>query len=222
MTDRLPRAIFLLLEQVRTAIRRKHYSYRTEQTYVDWIRRFTRFHQNRHPRSLGPEEVTSFLSYLAVERHVAAATQNQALSAILFLYREVLHIDLDLPLGTVRAKKPKRLPTVLTREEVQKVIAFMTGLHQLVAEILYGSGLRVTECVRLRVKDLDFKYRLILVRDGKGEKDRVTMLPERLVQPLQIHLRRVKLIHKHDLSNGHGSVFLPFALDRKYPHASRE
>jgi integron integrase len=211
-----------LLDRVRDAIRIKHYSIRTEETYVNWIRRFILFHGKRHPRDMGAPEIEAFLTHLAVERRVAASTQNQALSALLFLYREVLRQDLDLPINAVRAKKPARLPTVLTREEVHHVIGFLSGTHKLMAKLLYGSGLRVMECVRLRVKDLDFDHRQIIVRDGKGAKDRVTMLPDALILPLQEHLRHVWRIHETDLAEGYGSVYLPFALENKYPNASRE
>ncbi len=211
-----------LLDQVRDAIRVKHYSIRTEEAYVNWIKRFIFFHNTRHPREMGVSEIEAFLTYLAVDQHVAASTQNQALAALLFLYREVLRKDLERPVDSVRAKKPKRLPTVLTKEEVFKVIGFLSGTHQLMAKLLYGSGLRLMECVRLRVKDVDFAQHQIIVRDGKGMKDRVTMLPEILVLPLQEHLRHVKLIHAGDLVKGYGSVYLPFALERKYPHANRE
>ncbi|HEY76062.1 MAG TPA: integron integrase [Thermoflexia bacterium] len=211
-----------LLDQVRDAIRRKHYSIRTEEAYVSWIKRFILFHNKRHPREMGAPEIEAFLTHLAVERRVAASTQNQALSAILFLYREVLGIDLDLPLHAVRAKRPRRLPTVLTHEEALRVIAALSGTHQLMAKLLYGSGLRLMECVRLRVKDLDFDQHIILVRDGKGAKDRVTILPDSLIAPLQEHLQRVRLIHQQDLQAGYGSVYLPYALERKYPNASKE
>jgi len=211
-----------LLDQVRDAIRRKHYSIRTEEAYVSWIKRFILFHNKRHPREMGAPEIEAFLTHLAVERRVAASTQNQALSAILFLYREVLGIDLDLPLRAIRAKRPRRLPTVLTHEEALRVIAALSGAHQLMAKLLYGSGLRLMECVRLRVKDLDFDQHLIVVRDGKGAKDRITVLPESLIDPLQEHLQRVRLIHQQDLAAGYGEVYLPYALARKYPNAPRE
>ena len=199
-----------LLDQVREAIRRKHYSIRTEEAYVSWIRRFILFHNKRHPREMGAPEIEAFLTHLAIERRVAASTQNQALSALLFLYREVLQIDLDLPLRAVRAKRPRRLPTVLTRDEALRVIACLSGTHQLMAKLLYGSGLRLMECVRLRVKDLDFDQHLIVVRDGKGMKDRVTILPDSLITPLQEHLQRVRMIHQQDLKDGYGSVYLPY------------
>ncbi len=210
-----------LLDQVRDAIRLKHYSIRTEQAYVDWITRYILFHHKRHPKEMGVPEIQDFLTHLAVNLNVSASTQNQALCALLFLYREVLHQDLG-PIDALRAQKPKRLPTVLTRDEVQRLIAQMSGTHQLMAKLLYGSGLRLMECVRLRVKDLDFGQHLIVVRDGKGEKDRITMLPDAVVPALQEHLQRVKLIHENDLKLGYGSVYLPYALERKLPNASKE
>jgi integron integrase len=211
-----------LLDQVREAIQRKHYSPRTEKSYVAWIKRFIFFHGKRHPQEMGSAEVKAFLTHLAVHDHVAASTQNQALSALLFLYREVLYKDLDFPIDSVRAEKPKRLPTVLTKEEVHKVIERMSGTYQLMAKLLYGSGLRLMECVQLRVKDLDFAQHQIIVRDGKGMKDRVTILPDSLIAPLQDHLARVKRLHEQDLTRGYGAVYLPFALERKYPNAHRE
>jgi len=211
-----------LLDRVRETLRRKHYSYRTEQAYVNWIRRFVLFHNKRHPKDMGVPEIEAFLTHLAVEENVAASTQNQALSALLFLYREVLHQNLDLPIDAARAKKPKRLPTVLTREEVQRVLAQLSGVHLLMAQILYGSGLRLMECLRLRVRDLDFAQHQIIVRDGKGQKDRITVLPEAVVKPLQQHLQHVKRIHAQDLARGYGAVYLPDALVRKYPNAERE
>ena len=200
----------------------KHYSIRTERAYVDWIKRFILFHNKRHPRDMGNAEIEAFLTHLAVNQNVAASTQNQALSALLFLYRVVLKQELDSTIDAVRAKKPKRLPTVLSKDEVHKVIGFLSGTHPLMVKVLYGSGLRLMECLRLRVKDLDFSQQQIIVRDGKGQKDRVTMLPESLVPLLQEHVRHVRHIHEEDLSKGYGSVYLPFALERKYPNASRE
>ena len=210
-----------LLDQVRDTLRLKHYSYRTEQAYVGWITRYVLFHHKRHPAEMGAPEVEAFLTHLAVRENVAASTQNQALSALLFLYRDVLNQDLG-SIDALRAKKSKRLPTVLTKEEARRVIGHLSGTHQLMAKLLYGSGLRLMECLRLRVKDLDFDYRTITVRDGKGAEDRVTMLPESLIAPLQEHLRQVKCLHKEDLAQGHGSVYLPYALERKYPNAERE
>ena len=211
-----------LLDRVREAIRLKHYSIRTEESYVSWIRRYILFHNKRHPLEMGVPEIQAFLTHLAVDRKVAASTQNQALSALLFLYREVLKKDLDGPIDALRASKPRRLPTVLTREEVRRVITQLSGTHQLMAKLLYGSGLRLTECLRLRVKDIDFAQRAIIVHDGKGQEDRVTILPDSVIAPLQEHLQRVKCLHEEDLAKGYGAVYLPFALERKYPNAHRE
>jgi integron integrase len=211
-----------LLDQVHDVMRVKHYSIRTEQAYVDWIKRYILFHGKRHPQEMGVPEIEAFLTHLAVEQNVAASTQNQALSALLFLYREVLETELG-PVDAVRAKKPKRLPTVLTKEEAMAVITALSGTNQLIARLLYGSGLRLIECLRLRVKDVDFAYRQITVRDGKGEVDRVTMLPESLrALTLQEHLQRVRMLHQHDLDSGYGAVYLPYALERKYPNAHKE
>jgi len=211
-----------LLDQVRDTIRRKYYSRRTEEAYVFWIRRFIYFTGKRHPATLGEPEVTAFLSHLAVGRHVAAATQNQALSALLFLYKEVLGQELAWLDGVQRATRPPRLPTVLTREEAERLLTAMVGTRWLLASLLYGAGLRVIECLRLRVKDVDLSYRQILVRDGKGEKDRVTVLPEALIEPMRAHLERVRMLHARDLQQGYGEVHLPYALSRKYPRAGKE
>ncbi len=211
-----------LLEQLRDAIQRRHYSSRTEETYVHWVRRFIYFSGRRHPRELGAPEVTAFLNHLARERNVAAATQNQALSALLFLYREVLGQPLPWLEDLERAKRPARLPSVLTRDEVQRLLARMQGVKWLMASLLYGAGLRLRECLKLRVKDVDFGYRQILVRDGKGAKDRVTMLPQSVIEPLQAHLVRVQTLHEQDVGAGYGDVDLPDALARKYPKAPYE
>lgn len=212
-----------LLDQVRAKLRLKHYSIRTEEAYVNWIIRYIHFHHNRHPRELGAAEVEAFLTYLATERHVAASTQNQACCALLFLYREVLNIPLDEEaIQPLRAKRPDHLPTVLTQEEVHLVLAHMTGVHQLQAQLLYGSGLRLLECLRLRVKDLDFARREIIVRDPKGQHDRVTMLPVSLIPRLQEQLEYARRLHTQDLQAGYGAVYLPYALAEKYPHAARE
>jgi len=211
-----------LLDQVRGKIRLKHYSIRTEQAYVDWIKRFILHNGKKHPNELGAEEVEAFLTHLAVQGRVAASTQNQAKSALLFLYREVLGDELPWLDNVEQAKTPKRLPVVLTREEVQRVLSQLEGQHRLVAGLLYGAGLRILECLRLRVKDVDFARKEILVRDGKGFKDRVTMLPQSLILVLQQHLERVEALHEQDLQAGYGAVFLPNALDRKYPNAARE
>ncbi len=212
----------LLLDRVRDKIRLKHYSIRTETAYVDWIRRFVRFHNRRHPRDLGPEHVEAFLTYLAVQRNVAASTQNQAKSALLFLYKEVLGSELPWLDGVESAKRPQRLPVVLTRTEVDAVLNTMHGTNSLMARLLYGSGLRLMEAVRLRVKDLDQERCEILVRDGKGAKDRVTMPPSSLVDLLRAHLVLVRELHVRDLAAGLPGVYLPYALDRKYPNAPRE
>ncbi len=211
-----------LLDQVRDALRFKHYSLRTEEAYVRWIKEYIFFHQKRHPAEMGKPEVSQFLSHLAVNRNVTASTQNQALSALLFLYLEVLQQPLDWIDDLERAKKPSRLPVVLTREEVRAVLAHLEGSKWLMASLLYGSGLRLMECLRLRVKDIDFAYSQIIVRDGKGQKDRVTVLPASLKEPLQRHLAKVKALHEQDLKEGFGQVYLPFALERKYPNANRE
>lgn len=211
-----------LLDQVRDKIRFKHYSIRTEHAYVDWIKRYILFHGKRHPQEMGKQEAEQFLSHLAVDRNVAASTQNQALSAILFLYKEVLEQDIGWLENVERAKRPARLPVVLTATEVRAVLAYLEGRYRLMANLLYGAGLRLMECVRLRVKDFDFEYRQITVRDGKGQKDRLTMLPDVLIEPLQTHLADVKILHEQDLREGFGNVYLPFALERKYPNAGRE
>jgi integron integrase len=211
-----------LLQQLRDAIRRRNYSYRTEEAYVHWVRRFIYFSGRRHPAVLGAAEVTAFLNHLVSERDVAAATQNQALSALLFLYREVLTQPLPWLDELERAKRPARLPAVLTRAEVQRLLAAMSGVKQLMASLLYGAGLRLTECLKLRVKDIDFDYRQIVVRDGKGAKDRVTMLPESAIEPLKKQLAIAKAFHEADLASGHGGVELPHALARKYPRAPHE
>ncbi|HEV2706258.1 MAG TPA: integron integrase [Pyrinomonadaceae bacterium] len=211
-----------LLARVRHHIRLRHYSIRTEEAYVLHIKRFILFHGKRHPREMGVEEIGRYLSHLATEGKVSASTQNQALAALLFLYKEVLGIDLPLVEGVVRAKQPKHVPTVLTREEVRQILSHLSGRSHLMASLLYGAGLRLMECVRLRVKDVDFGYRQITVRDGKGEKDRRTILPAPLVEPLKRQLRRIKLQHEEDLQRGYGSVYLPYALERKYPNAARE
>lgn len=211
-----------LLDQVRQLVRLRHYSRRTEQTYLFWIKRYIHFHGLRHPAEMGREEVTAFLSHLATDRHVSASTQNQALSALLFLYREVLKAQLPWLSEFERAPRSRHVPVVLSPGETRRVLAHLTGTRWLMASLLYGSGLRLTECCTLRVKDIDFAYSQITVRDGKGARDRVTVLPSSLVAPLTDHLARVKTLHERDLANGHGRAPLPGALDRKYPAASTE
>lgn len=219
MTDpRTPR----LLDRIRAAIRTRHYSRRTERAYVGWARRFVHFHGLRHPDELGGPEVTAFLSHLAVEGRVSASTQNQALSALLFLYKHVLEKDLPWLDQVVRAKRPQRLPAVLSRAEVGLLLDELREAPRLVASLLYGSGLRLSECLRLRVQELDFSRSELTVRDGKGGKDRVTLLPESLHGPLREQLRHAKAVHAQDLARGAGAVALPEALARKYPTASRE
>lgn len=210
------------LDQVRDRMRLLHYSYRTEQAYLGWIRRYILFHDKRHPHELGQRHVEAFLTDLAVRRNVSASTQNQALSAILFLYKQVLGIDLEWLEGVVRARKSERLPVVLSRAEVTDLLSRLDGEMALMGGLLYGAGLRLMECVRLRVKDVDFGMTQILVRDGKGQKDRVTMLPNRLEVPLRRQIDRVRHIHAQDKRRGFGEVHLPFALARKYPSAARE
>jgi integron integrase len=211
-----------LIERFRDAVRSRHYSRRTEKAYWYWIRWFIRFHGMRHPAELGAPEVTAFLSWLATERDVAAATQNQALSALLFLYKQVLGQALPWLEGIAHAKRPVRLPVVLTPSEVARLLGTLRGVPWLMCALLYGSGLRQIECLSLRVKDVDFAYRQVLVRDGKGAKDRVTMLPDNLVEPLRAQLGRVRLLHRRDLAEGHGEVWLPHALARKYRRAGFE
>ena len=211
-----------LLDQVRDRIRVKHYSIRTETQYVQWVRRFILFHGKKHPRDMGAPEVEAFLTHLAVEGNVAAATQNQALSALLFLYREVLAIDLPWLNDVTRAKRPQRMPVVLTREETRAVLDRMTGVYGLMARLLYGTGMRLMECVRLRVKDVDFARREILIRDGKGAKDRVTMLPDSVVGALQDHLQQRRALFDDDRQKGKATVYMPDALARKYPNAPTE
>lgn len=211
-----------LLDRVRGKIRLKHYSIRTEQAYVDWIKRYILFFDKRHPKDLGAHEVEQFLTHLAVERRVSASTQNQAKSALLFLYKEVLAIDLPWLDNVERAKAPKRLPVVLTPAEIQKILAQLDGTNLLITSLLYGTGMRILEALRLRVKDVDFSRKEILIRDSKGYKDRVTMLPLALVAPLQDHLKRVNALHEKDLSEGYGTVYMPFALNKKYPYAERD
>jgi integron integrase len=211
-----------LLDQVRQQIRLRNYSIRTETVYAEWVKRYIRFHKYRHPLEMGAVEVEAFLTHLAVTRNVAAATQNQALAALLFLYKEVLKVELPWLEGVVRAKKPVHLPVVLTREEVARVLAELSGVAALVANLLYGSGLRLMEALRLRVKDVEFSRGEILVRDGKGQKDRVTMLPRTLIPGLQQQLQAVSALHEQDLAEGFGQANLPFALARKYPNAAAE
>jgi integron integrase len=211
-----------LLDQVRQAIRTRHYSYRTEKAYVHWIKRFIFFHDKHHPAEMGEAEIGRFLSSLATERHVSASTQNQALNALLFLYREIIKKDIGYVDGVVRAKRPHRLPVVLTRQEVRSILGRLEGSDWLMAMLLYGAGLRLMECLRLRIKDIDFTTNGIVVRAGKGDKDRHTMLPAAVKEPLAKHLELIKRQHQRDLERGLGQVALPNALERKYPNAGKE
>ena len=211
-----------LLDQVRQAIRRRHYSDQTEKAYTHWIKRYIFFHNKRHPLEMAESEIAQFLSSLATEGRVSASTQNQALNALLFLYHEVLSKEIGLINGVVRAKRPQRLPVVLTKDEVKRVLDRMNGAPRLMGFLLYGAGLRLMECCRLRIKDIDFSRNEIVVRSGKGNKDRYTMLPSAVRDSLIQHLRAVKAQHDEDLKNGLGRVSLPNALDRKYPNAGKE
>jgi integron integrase len=211
-----------LLDQVRDTIRLKHYSERTGKTYVHWITKYILFHNKRHPKEMGFPEVEAFQTHLAKDQKLSASSQNQALSAVLFLYRHVLKIELQGSANSIRANKPEHIPAVMTKDEVQRVLKNMSGVSLLMAQVMYGSGIRVSECVQLRVKDLDMEYLTITVHDGKGEKDRVTILPASLVEPLRAHLLEVQKIHNRDLEHGFGQVGLPYALARKYPNVDRE
>lgn len=211
-----------LLDKVRNDIRLRHYSIRTEQAYVAWIRRYVQYHNMKHPRKMGKREIKAFLSYLALERKVSSSTQNQAFNALLFLYRTVLEIDLDGNIDAFRAKNSERLPTVMTREETLNVIDVMSGKHKIIAMLLYGGGLRLMDALRLRVKDIDFRQNQIIIRDGKGAKDRITVLPDATKRPLKKHLKTIQEIHQEYLEKGYGSVWLPDALAKKYPNADRD
>jgi len=210
-----------LLDQMRAILRQKHYSLRTEETYIDWAKRFIRFHQLRHPNDMGAPEIEQFLTHLAVTLQVAASTQNQALSALFFLFKQVLGKDPG-PVQAIRAKTPKRLPVVLCQQEIKAILAYLDGLPWLMAYVLYGGGLRLMECVRLRVKDVDFTYHQMTVRNGKGAKDRVTMLPNVITDALQQQIMKTRVLHEQDLAEGFGEVYLPYALARKYPNMARE
>lgn len=210
-----------LLDQVRDVARLRHLSLRTEHAYVTWIKRYIFFHQKRHPRELGADEVRAFLTHLAVNDKVAAATQNQAFHALLFLYRQVLKLELPNITGVERAKASRNLPVVFTTEEANALIAHLKGENKVIASLLYGSGLRIMEAVRLRVKDIDFARHEITIRDGKGEKDRITMLPHSLASALQVQVEASRQLHEHDLKRGYGEVYLPYALERKYKNAGK-
>ena len=208
-----------LLDRLREALCSRHYSRRTEQTYCHWVKRFIFFHNKRHPGEMAEPEINAYLTHLAVKEKVSASTQNQALSALLFLYRYVLDRKIGDLGEVIRARKPKRIPVVMTRDEVKAVLGHLHGDKWLMANLMYGAGLRLMECLRLRIQDIDFARNEILIRDGKGAKDRITMLPESLKTPLQDHLKKVKALHDRDLADGWGRVQMPTALDRKYPSA---
>jgi integron integrase len=212
-----------LLDLYREALRTKHYAHRTEDTYLAWVRQYILYHHKRHPREMGVAEINQFITHLAVERNFAASTQNQALSAVLFLYRHVLNLELDeTALTALRPSQPKHVPTVLSKAEAKAVIENMNGMYRIMAQLMYGSGLRLMEVLRLRVKDIDFDNHQIIVRDGKGENDRVTVFPEAAYAPLQLQLEYVRVQHEKDLADDFGTVYLPYALERKYPNANRE
>jgi len=212
----------MLMDELRDALHSRHYSCRTEQAYCLWARRYIRFHGMRHPADMGEREINEFLTSLAVEQHVSSSTQTQALSALLFLYRHVLGCEVGDLGGVIRARKPQRIPVVMTRGEVQDVLAELEGDRWLMAALMYGAGLRLSECLQLRVQDIDFTRGEITVRNGKGAKDRVTMLPDSLRGALNDQLRRARVVHRADLAEGWGRVVLPDALDRKYPGAAAE
>ena len=211
-----------LLDQVRHLIRARHYSRRTEEAYVHWIRRYIVFHNKTHPSQMGAADISTFLTWLAVERHVSASTQNQALAGLLFLYKDVLNVEIGTVPPVVRARTRDRLPVVLSRDEIVTLLKQLTGTERLIVMLLYGSGVRLEECFELRVKDLDFDRHQIIVRQGKGQKDRVTMLPAAVRETLTGHLAEVRRLHEADLARGFGRVVLPFALDRKFPNAPTE
>ncbi|MFK7805856.1 MAG: integron integrase [Anaerolineae bacterium] len=218
MTAKKPRK---LLDHVRDAIRLKNYSYKTEEAYIYWIKKYIFFHNRKHPNGLGKPDIEKFLTSLAVDGHVSASTQNQALSALLFLYNKVLHKPIDF-VDFLWAKKPEKLPVVLTKREVQAVLMHLTGVPLLVTQLLYGSGLRLTEALRIRVQDLDFGQSMIVVRNGKGQKDRTVPLPKSTIHPLKVKLEQSQKLHHSDLQNGQGRAPLPKALNRKYPNAEKE
>jgi integron integrase len=211
-----------LLDQLRDIMRLKHYSIRTERSYTSWIKRFILFHDKRHPKDMGEPEVEAFLTWLAVDRKVANSTQNQAFNALIFLYRDVLKRPLEGRVNAVRSRKKQKLPIVMSKDETLRILRAMNGTTQLMAKLLYGSGLRLMECIRLRVKDIDFEINEIRVHSGKGDRDRLVPLPESVKPALGTHLERVKLIHENDISKGYGEVYMPNALDRKDPKAGKE
>jgi integron integrase len=210
-----------LLDQVRNQMQLKHLSRRSQDAYVHWIKRYILFNEKRHPAQMGEKEIQDFLTFLAVEEDVASSTQNLAFNAILFLYKEILHKELGTIAEVVRAQRPKRIPEVFTRTEAKQVITRLTGVYWLVGNLLYGSGLRLLECLRLRVKDIDFAQNRIMVRGGKGDKDRATILPASVKKRLQLHFKKIYAIHQEDLAEGFGQTVLPHALAAKYPNAEK-
>ena len=210
-----------LLDKTRNEIRYRHYSIRTEKAYIDWIKRYIYFNNKRHPDKLGELEIKEFLNWLATERNVSASTQNQALCAILFLYKNVLKREIEWVNNIKWAKRPKKLPVVFSRSEIHRIIPLLKDVHWLIANVLYGSGLRLNECISLRIQDIDFDYSQIIVRNAKGLKERVTILPEALIYPLKQQIERVNATHQYDLKSGYGHVFLPYAIERKYPNANK-
>ena len=220
--DEDPKRLQKILDQVRESVRIKHYSYKTELSYIQWIKRYILFHDNRRPEDMGEKEIVGFISHLAVKEKVSSSTQNQALCAIVYLYKNVLNVDLGEFSNILWAKRPKRLPVVFTQDEVRRILDEMADVYKIMATLLYGSGLRLSECLRLRIKDIDFHYQQINVRSGKGNKDRSTVLPESIVDELKKHVETVVKIHERDIRNGYDSVYLPYALADKYPNAGRE
>jgi integron integrase len=210
-----------LMDQVREVLRFHHYAYNTEKSYVSWILQYIRFHNKKHPKDMGKHEIEAFLSHLAINRNVSSSTQNQALNALLFLYKQVLHVETDMEIRATRARQSQRLPVVLSREQVLQIIALMNDKNRLMAKLMYGCGLRSQEVLRLRIQDIDFEQKQIIVREAKGNKDRVTFLPRILVEPLQQQIETVNRLHEADIRNGYGDVYLPNALARKYPNAAK-
>ncbi len=213
---------YKLLDQLRDTIRTKHLSIRTEKTYVQWAKRYILYHNKTHPTKLGSYHINQYLTYLAVKKNVAASTQNQALNAIVFMYKHLLRKDVTQIGDYVRAKRSHKIPVVLSKDETQLLFKHLSGVYKLIAGLLYGSGLRIMECMRLRIKDVDFKYRCITVRDGKGQKDRVTILPDKIIPRLKLQIEKAKIIHQQDINDGHGTVYLPFAIERKYKNAGKD
>jgi integron integrase len=211
-----------LLDQLRELIRTKHLSIRTEKTYVQWAKRFILYHNKTHPAKMGPAEINQYLTFLAVKKNVAAATQNQALNAIVFMYKHLIGKDIRQIGDYIRAKRSQKMPVVLSKDEANLLFKRLSGVYKLIAGLLYGSGLRIMECMRLRIKDIDFKYKSITVRDGKGRKDRITILPDIITHRLKLQIEKAKIIHSQDLNDGHGTIYLPFAIERKYKNAGKD